>query len=402
MSDGNNDGGFTRRDLIRAGSAIGGAAAIGTIAGRAQDALAQPALPQVPRRKLGKTGREIPILLMGGSMRFDQRFDPKLAEALRFGVNYFDTADCYASGASETGIGNFLERAKARDKVWITTKSDDWTPAGVVGTLKTSLERLKTDHVEMYYLHQLDDESVLNADLEKTVAKLKAEKKIHFFGFSCHSGNVVELMKKAAGLPWIDSIMFRYNFRQYGNQELNAAIDACAKADIGLIAMKTQGSEASFAEAWKKFEKGGKWNKYQAVMKAVWADPRITAAVSHMDTLEKLRQNIDAALDKKQLGAAEREALEKYAQETRKYSCDGCDHFCNPAVNAPVQIGATLRYLMYHDVYGQIEEAKAHFAGLPREAQDLARVDFAPAEKACPHGVEVTALMERAKAVFQA
>ena len=117
------------------------------------------------------------------------------------------------------------------------------------------------------------------------------------FGFSCHAGNVVELMNKAAGLPWIESIMFRYNFRKYGDKELNKAIDACAKADIGLIAMKTQGSEASFADAWKKFEKTGKFTKHQAVLKAVWEDARITAAVSAMNTFEKLRENIAAALD---------------------------------------------------------------------------------------------------------
>ena len=62
--------------------------------------------------------------------------------------------------------------------------------------------------------------------------------------------------------------MFRYNFRQYGNDKLNRGIDACVKAKVGLIAMKTQGSEASFRDAWKKFEKSGKWNKYQAVLGA--------------------------------------------------------------------------------------------------------------------------------------
>ena len=36
----------------------------------------------------------------------------------------------------------------------------------------------------------------------------------------------------------------------------------------------------------------------------------------------------------------------------RALACDGCDHICNPAVAAPVRIGATLRCLMYHDVYG--------------------------------------------------
>ena len=390
--------GLTRRDLLKVTGAGGAMVALGS-----QPALAAPPkaeeLPKVPRKRLGKTKKEIPILLMGGSMKFDPRFDPKFAECMRFGIDYFDMADCYAGGTAEPALGAYLEKAKNRDQVWITTKSDAWDPKGLVETLNQSLSRMKTNRVELLYLHGLDNESALNAETAKTAEQLKKEGKIQFFGFSCHSGNVVELMNKAAGLSWIDSIMFRYNFRQYGNAELNKAIDACAKADIGLIAMKTQGSEASFADAWKKFEQNGKWSKHQAVLKAVWADPRITAAVSHMDTFDKLKQNIAAAVDKKELGALELEALRQYAAVTRSYACDGCDHLCNPAVDAPVQIGATMRYLMYHDVYGDPVEAKRRFAQLPKEAQNL-DVDFSRANQACPSGIDVAAHMRRAKEVL--
>jgi uncharacterized protein len=394
--------GFTRRDLFTYGSAaVGSAALLATVSPR--EALAAEVMPQVPRRVLGKTKQSVPILLMGMAMKLDQRFDPKLAECLRFGVNYFDVADCYAGGTSETAVASFLERTKARDKLWITTKSDAWDAKGLEATLETSLRKMKTSSVEMLYLHGLNEEEPLkDAELAKKVEELKKAGKIRFFGFSCHDGNVVDLLNRAAKTPWIDSIMFRYNFRQYGNKELNAAIDACAKAEIGLIAMKTQGSEAGLADAWQKFEKSGKWSKHQAVLKAVWADARITAAVSHMDTFEKLKANIAAALDKSELGAVDREALEKYAEATRAYACDGCEHLCNPSVAAPVQIGTTLRYLMYHDVYGETEKAKEMFAKLPERAKRLSLVDFAPANRACPHGLDVAAHMRRAAEIFEA
>jgi hypothetical protein len=163
--------------------------------------------------------------------------------------------------------------------------------------------------------------------------------------------------------------------------------------------MKTQGSGIAETE---KFEKTGKWNKYQSVLKAVWTDQRITAAVSHMDTFEKLKENIAAALDKSELGAVDREALQKYADATRAYACDGCDHLCNPAVSAPVQIGATLRYLMYHDVYGEKDKAKELFAKLPERARRLSIVDFSPANNACPHGIDVALHMKRAAEIFHA
>jgi predicted aldo/keto reductase-like oxidoreductase len=243
---------------------------------------------------------------------------------------------------------------------------------------------------------------VVNDELKAVVERKKKEGKLRYFGFSCHDGNVAELLQMAAKTPWIDAVMFRYNFRQYGNKELNEAMDACAKANVGLIAMKTQGSAVSFEDSWKPFQETGKWNKAQSVLKAVWKDERIAASVSHMDTFEKLKQNIAAALDKHEMGQAEWEALQQYADATRSTTCDGCDHLCNPAVKEPVKIGATLRYLMYHDVYGEVAKARELFGQLPVEAQRIDAVDFRPANRACPHGVDVAAHMQRAAKVFRA
>jgi predicted aldo/keto reductase-like oxidoreductase len=355
---------------------------------------------QVPRRVLGKTGEKIPILVMGGSVPMDPRFDPKLAEGFKYGVNYYDAADCYGGGSVERSIGAFHTRANLRSKIWITSKSDDHDPKGFEETFHGSLERLQTSYVDMYYLHGLDDPKFINDDLKAVVERLKKERKTRFFGFSTHGGKVAELLQLAARTPWIDSVMLRYNFRQYGNDELNRAIDAAHKANVGLIAMKTQGSAVSFEPAWQKFKQTGKWNKYQAVIKAVQADERISAAISDMDNLDKVRENVAATLDKTKLTRAETEELYRYAAATRSLACDGCDHLCGAAIQAPVQIGNTLRYLMYHDVYGRPELARDLFRALPDEARNLAHLDFKAAAAACPHGLDVGGLLGRAAAVL--
>lgn len=401
---------ITRRDLFKMSVSAGAALTAANLplaAGLARAGDDPPkemdsdkTLPQVPRRVLGKTGETVPILLMGGGVSLDPTFDPKLAEAYRFGVNYVDAADCYNNGRCEAAVGSFVNKADIRKKIWITSKSDQHDPKGLERTLHRGLERSGTDYFDMYYLHALEDPSPINGDLKSTVARLKKEGKIRFFGFSCHDGNVDELLQIAAKTPWIDSVMFRYNFDKYGKKDLNDAIDACVRSNVGLIAMKTQRSEVSFRDGWKQFEQTGKWNKHQAVLKAVWEDDRISAAVSHMDSFEKLKENIAAAVDQYELGRAEREALERYAAATRGEACDGCDHICGPAVDAPVKIGATLRYLMYHDVYGEEEKARDLFGRLPPEARRLSGVDFRPANRACPRGVDVVAHMRRAAAVL--
>ena len=396
---------ISRRDLLKLSAGAGAMTLMGgglmSRLASAQDAKDAP-MPQVPRRVLGKTGKKIPILVLGAAVPLDPKFDPKLSEALRFGVDYIDAADCYGGGTCEAAVGSWLAQATTRDKVWITSKSDQHDPAGFEATLNAGLKRMNTDYFDMYFLHALQDAKYVSRDLAPVVDRLKKSGKFRHFGFSCHDGNVAELLQVAARTSWVDCVMFRYDFSKYGDKELNAAIDACAKANVGLIAMKTQRSAMSFQDKWEKLTVG-KWTKHQAVLKAVWADERLTAAISHMDTFEKLKQNIAAALDDVELGAAEWDQLHHFAAATRASACDGCEHICNPAVDAPVRIGTTLRFLMYHDTYGEQGKAKELFrTQLPREAQSLSGVDFAAANAVCPHGVDVVAHMKRAAEVFGA
>jgi hypothetical protein len=393
-----NDQPSRRKILTRTGAAGGGLVVASSLGVGPRTVLAAPEAIQVPRRVLGKTGEKVPILLMGGSLHLDPRFDPKLAECLKYGVNYIDAADCYSGGMCEPAVGAFISRLKVRDKYWITSKSDEHDPAGFEETLNKSLQKLQTSYIDMYYLHMLRDAKYLNRDLETLVARLKKEKKIRFFGFSCHHDNVAELLEVAAKTPWVDSVMFRYNFRQYGNEKLNRAMNAAYKAKVGLIAMKTQGSAVSFEDKWKGFT--GKWNKFQSVMKAVWADERISAAVSAMDSLEKVHENIGASVDKTKLTQAEWQQIWRYAHETRHMACDGCDHLCGEAVEGPAEIGSAMRYLMYHDVYGQKALARELWSRLPADARNLSPDAYRRAAAACPNGLDIAGLMARANQIL--
>ncbi|MCA9672315.1 MAG: aldo/keto reductase [Myxococcales bacterium] len=393
---------LSRREALSLSTAagLGLVAGVPLILGSENIAEAAKRAPQVPTRTLGRTGKKIPILLVGGSIRLDMRFDPKLAECFRYGVNYFDVADCYAGGTSETAVGNFLKRANLRKKSWITSKSDATDPAGFEATVNQTLKKMQTNYIDMYFLHGIDNPAVLSPAMKAMQAKLKKQGKIHFFGFSCHGGNVVDCLNKAVQVGYVDAIMFRYNFRQYGNSALNKAMDACHKANIGLIAMKTQGSASSFKGKWSPLVRSGKWTPHQAVLKAVWNDKRITAAVSKMDTLTKVRQNIAAALNRKKLSQREMDALIRYAKATQHLACDGCDHICHPAAGTALDIGSTMRFLMYHDVYGDHDEARALYRALPAAARDVSGADLAAAHKACPNNMDIAWHLARARTVL--
>ncbi|MEM9490257.1 MAG: hypothetical protein AAGC55_14010, partial [Myxococcota bacterium] len=107
---------LSRRKMIAlsgAGAATLVGASLVTSAEAQNKAKKKPAAtPKVPRRVLGKTGQKVPILLFGGAVNLDPRFDPKMAEALKYGVDYIDAAYVYGGGRCEPSVGAFVKRAK--------------------------------------------------------------------------------------------------------------------------------------------------------------------------------------------------------------------------------------------------------------------------------------------------
>lgn len=385
------------RQTVVTGAALAGGAVL-TGKALAQDPKALATLP-MPTRVLGATGQKIPILLMGGDQAFDQTYDKSLHRAYELGIRYYDSSVIYSNGQSHKGIGNFVQQIGDRNAVWLTSKALMPEGKGNAGAYEKVLERflpdLQTDHLDMFFMHGISEMSRLDAPYIEMGQRIKARGLTRFFGFSCHEGNVVELMNRAAqiGSAGIDAIMFRYNFAQYGDLALNKAIDACHKAGIGLIAMKTQASVPVDGEAVKKFQ-SEEFTLGQAKLKAVWADERITAAISSMTNLKLLDENAAAAKSPQPLPVADLMQLQHYAAHTAGERCLGCSHHCESRVAGTPAIAKRLRYLMYAECYGQMDEARA----LYRELAPLAVTGDAlnAAARACPQGIDVRKQLRRA------
>ncbi|GAB4223351.1 MAG: aldo/keto reductase [Acidobacteriota bacterium] len=394
----------SRREFLKL-AALSGVSA-GMLAGVArgdEPAGGEKATPatRVPRRILGATGESIPILLLGCAQRFNPKYDKILHRAFAAGVDYLDTALAYEDGWSHRTIAPFIKQIGDRSKLWITSKGPGrgGTVAAYTRELDECLAQLETDYLDLYFMHALDDLRFLDPPFLKMGEKMKASGKTRYFGFSCHGKNVVGLLEKAAKSGGIDVIMFAYNFGEYGNLELNRAIDACVKAGIGLIAMKTQKSVPADQEQVVRF-RSRNFTLPQAKLKAVWADERITAAVSHINNTRKLRENVAAARSPVALSMDEFQQLQRLATVTAPVSCRGCAEICESRVDAPVAIADTLRFLMYHDAYGEPDKARRLYRALPEPARRADGVDFSRAAAACPRGIDIAARMRRAQQVL--
>ena len=389
-----------------------------TVEAEAPERAQEPEYPQVPRRKLGKTGVEVPCLSLGTNRLVDSQV--LLRAALRWGVKYWDTAHSYTGGNSELTIGKLLSRnPEVRKKLFIVSKASGArrarTPKTVVAAvedrLQTSLKRMNTEYIDLYYgVHGLSDAAQLTDELRQWAESAKKRKLIRFFGFSTHK-NIDRNLVAAAKLGWIDVIMTAYNFRLMQDSKIQAAIETCHKAGVGLIAMKTvaldtrerrrvEKGEEIETEADKKllghFLEQGRAVE-QAKIKFVLEDKRISSACVGMSNIANLTSNVAAALDKTALTRADKEALAEYAQATCSGYCAGCAYICDSGLPDAPYVSDVMRYLMYYNSYGRHDEARELFAQIPGNIRDkLLDMDYTLAEARCPQHLPIRELITEA------
>jgi predicted aldo/keto reductase-like oxidoreductase len=393
MTHSNN---FTRRDFLKASAA----AAMGSITAPLDASAESPgAAPSMPVRPFGNTGVDVPILSLGGSLDLSLLIRKN---AFNCGVTYCDMAHSYMGGNSEKSVGKYLRRFPGdRQKIFLVTKSYAWTLAEMTAELDQSLERMKTDYVDLFFVHGIYSIDELSDDMKVWSEKTKAAGKFRFFGFSTHS-NMEQCMLAAAKLGWIDGIMMSYNYRLMHTDLMKRAVDACVKAGIGLTAMKTQGggsigsnlaAEMKLAERF--LEKG--YSEAQAKLRAVWQNPNIASICSEMPNMTILMENVAAALNRTRLSARDTQALHQYAQSTRSDYCMGCADNCESTFSGRIPISDVMRSLMYWRSYADFDRAVKHFKKIPEETRrQMAGLDFSQAERNCPQNMPIGRLIREA------
>lgn len=389
-----------------------GATGLAKTPGPVAAAPSQAAVPPTPglvTRTLGRTGLKLPVVNMG-VMNAD---NPELVRrAYEVGMRHFDTASSYWRGRNEEMVGRVIEELKARDKAVIATKmaippdkrrtlGPAELKAAFLSQLETSLKRLRSDYVDILYIHDVFEvEDLGRAGFQEALLQAKKDGKARFVGFSTHR-NMAAVVDEAAKTSLYEVLLVSYNYAFADWAALRDSLKAAADKGVALIAMKTQCMQEWYrnempAEIQARY--GGAVLQTAALKWALRND-FIACAVPGFTSFSQLEEDISVARDlaytpEEEAFLADRKI--KLAM-TRCVQCGRCVPTCPRGADVPTLMRAH-QYLGYPNAL----QARLTLEGLDEEKGLRACGSCVSCAAACAGNVPVGRRVRDLKEIFAA
>ncbi|MDH3599105.1 MAG: aldo/keto reductase [Candidatus Tectomicrobia bacterium] len=398
------------KGLLHGSAVLGAAPALLYTAQSARAAAAEPSIKQY--KPLGSTDMRIADVSFGASRLRD---DPDLVRhALDRGINYFDTAESYTGGTSEETIGQALQGK--RDKVFLTSKgafSAHDSRDEMMQTLEGSLRRLRTDYIDVYFNHAVNEVGRLqNPEFYAFTERAKQQGKIRYVGLSGHGGRLIECLDYAIDRGAYDVMLVAYNFGQDPsfmqrftrnfdfiavNQELPRVIKKAKAAGMGVVAMKTlRGAKLNDMEPYQK--DGATFA--QAAFRWVLSNPAVDALIVTMNSPRQVNEYI-AASGSTKLSRHDLELLDRYTELNDATYCRPVCDACAASCPVQVPIADVLRHKMYFEDYGAERMARERYTQLSTNASACLTCADQTCANACVYGLPIPQLTRQAHAKFQ-
>jgi aryl-alcohol dehydrogenase-like predicted oxidoreductase len=263
----------------------------------------------IPRRVFGQTGVEVSAIGLGGydlgKNGVEREAIRIVHEALDAGIDFLDNAWEYNDGRSEEWMGKALEGR--RDKVFLMTKvcTHGRDRQTAMKQLEESLRRLRTDHLDLWQVHEVvyenePDQHFMKGGVIEALEQAKREGKVRFVGFTGHKDPNIHLQMLAHDYPFdacqLPLNPFDASYRSFEGEVLPELL----RRGIAPIGMKSLGGGG---EAFKKNA-----ITIEEALRYAMSLP-VATMVSGIPSLGILYQNLEIVRGFKPMTAAEMEAL---------------------------------------------------------------------------------------------
>ncbi len=345
-----------------------------------------------------------------GKIDFDEA-EKEIMTAIDGGVNYFDTAYIYPG--SEALLGEVLEKNHARQKVNIATKLPHYlikSKESLDKLFNEELKRLRTDHIDYYFMHMLTDIDAWQRMVDLGILKWIEEKKkigaIKQIGFSYH-GNTDMFIKLVDAYDW-DFCMIQYNYMDEHSQAGRRGLMYANQKGLPVMIMEPlRGGKLvnRLPEEAKKIFKGyeKQYSPAQWAFKWLWNQPQVTVVLSGMNSVEMVKDNIRTASSTSigELSQKDEEMLQsvlKAINEKMKVGCTGCG-YCMPCPKN-VDIPGTFAHYNRKYAEGWFPAMKEHvmctaLRKTPTSASNC--IGCGKCEKHCPQDIPIREKLKEAQ-----
>ena len=367
-------------------------------------------------------GNKLSILGFG-CMRFQRKggridmeeMEKEILLSIEEGVNYFDTAYIYPG--SEAALGQVLEKTGMRDKVNIATKLPHYlikNKDGMEKLFREELRRLRTDHIDYYLMHMLNDidtwQRLQAMGIEEWIAEKKASGAIRQVGFSYH-GNTDMFLKILDAYDW-EFCQIQYNYLDEHSQAGRRGLNRAAEKGIPVIIMEPlRGGRLvgmlprAAKEIFESFSVKRSYAEWG--LRWLWNQPEVTVVLSGMSTMDMVAENCRIASETAagEMGAEEEALYAKVVaaiRESVKVGCTACG-YCQPCPMGVDIPGAFAAYNRWHS-----EEKKGAFMDyvkcttLRKNATAVsACIGCGKCEKHCPQNIPIRKELENVKKTLE-
>jgi predicted aldo/keto reductase-like oxidoreductase len=339
-----------------------------------------------------------------------------IAEAVRRGVNYFDTAWIYPG--SEEALGSALAEYGLRDKVHIASKLPVIVckgPEDFDKYFSQSLKRLKTDRIDYYLMHMLTDikswEKLKGWGITDWIAEKKESGAVRRIGFSFH-GSRDDFLAILASYDW-DFCQIQYNYSDENYQAGRTGLKAAAEKGIPVIIMEpllggklATGLPKAAREAFRRA--GGSSTRLRTPaawgLAWLWNQSEVTVVLSGMSSIEQVDENISLADEARaeSLGPAELAVFDEVKSifnASCKVGCTACG-YCMPCprnVNIPGCFAAYNTSFAFSLVAGLQQYVTSTGAATVNPHTASLCVKCRKCESHCPQNIRVSAELDNVK-----
>ncbi|HUX22177.1 MAG TPA: aldo/keto reductase [Spirochaetia bacterium] len=349
------------------------------------------------KRKLGNTGVELSIVGFGGFHLIEigsSEASYLLNTYLDRGGNYVETAASYGDGNSERKIGMAI--SSRREEYLLATKCGVRDAKGAEETVNRSLKNLKTDHLDVLFMHGVQTPAMLEQVLGpggeiEAAEKMKKAGKVRFIAISGHGRQPV--LEEAVKRYPFDILMTGFNYFDRFNfpSTEGSLIDTCRDRGVGLLGMKAVAD-------------GYLYRSWEQAIRYTLSLP-IASLVLGMNSREMLEKDLRLAESFTPITDEAREKIFKTAPELGDYVCRLCGkcrvngfdpeaiflleglydrQMDDRRVDDTAQFALRERLKFW---FNQAEEAKNEYAALATRVDP--DHDYSKLNELCPYGIDI-------------